>query len=178
MQLIDNKSVKAGDYLSEHISTRTDLSVVSSLFSIYAIEMLEGKLPFIQNLRLLLSSTIDIHDNLSLIGDQDERKLRNRLTQQYVAEKCKEWLSVHSEIKQAFTRFVNTNLFCAEKVALQGSADFTAAGLGFVASMRHDICTGVNDRESIKQVSDWFESIWSDFRNIQDIKKYLPIRQV
>lgn len=171
MQLIDNKSVKAGDYLSEHISTRTDLSVVSSLFSIYAIEMLEGKLPFIQNLRLLLSSTIDIHDNLSLIGDQDERKLRNRLTQQYVAEKCKEWLSVHSEIKQALSRFVNTNLFRAEKAALQGSADFTAAGLGFVASMRHDICTGVNDQESIKQVSDWFESIWGDSRNIQDIKK-------
>jgi len=171
MQLIDNKSVKAGDYLSEHISTRTDLSVVSSLFSIYAIEMLEGKLPFIQKLRLLLSSTIDIHDNLSLIGDQDERKLRNRLTQQYVAEKCKEWLSVHSEIKQALSRFVNTNLFRAEKAALQGSADFTAAGLGFVASMRHDICTGVNDQESIKQVSDWFESIWGDSRNIQDIKK-------
>lgn len=171
MQLIDNKSVKAGDYLSEHISAGTDLSVVSSLFSIYAFELLEGKLPFIQKLRLLFSSAIDIHDNLSLIGDQDERKLRNRLTQQFVAEKCKEWLSVHSEIKQAFTRFVNTNLFCAESVALQGSADFTAAGLGFVASMRHDICTGVNDQESIKQVSDWFESIWSDFRNIQDIKK-------
>ena len=171
MQLIDNKSVKAGDYLSEHILSRTDLSVVSSFFSIYAFELLAGKLPFIQKLRLLFSSAIDIHDNLALIGDQDERKLRNRLTQQFVAEKCKEWLSIHSEIKQSLTRFVNTNLFCAEKAALQGSADFTAAGLGFVASMRHDICTGVNDQESIKQVSDWFESIWGDFRNVQDIKK-------
>lgn len=171
MQFIDNKSVKAGEYLAEHISTDTNLSVISTLFSIYAFEIMQGKIPFIQKLRLLLSSPIDIQDNLALIGDQDERKFRNRLTQQFVAYKCREWLSAHAEIKQSATRFVNTNLFCAEKVALQGSADFTAAGLGLVASLRHDMCTGVDDHESITQISNWFESIWWDSSNIQDIKQ-------
>ena len=85
------------------------------------------EIPFIQKVRLLLSVHFNIQDNLALIGDQDERKFRNRLTQQFVAYKCREWLSAHAEIKQSATRFVNTNLFCAEKVALQGSADFTAA---------------------------------------------------
>ena len=171
MQFIDNKSVKAGEYLAEHISADANLSVISTLFSIYAFEIMQGKIPFIQKVRLLLSSPIDIQDNLALIGDQDERKFRNRLTQQFVAYKCREWLSAHAEIKQSATRFVNTNLFCAEKVALQGSADFTAAGLGLVASLRHDMCTGVDDHESITQISSWFESIWGDSSNIQDIKQ-------
>ena len=172
MQLIDNKRIKAGDFLSEHITMDSHLSVISALFSIYAFEMLEAKLPFIQKLRLLFSAPVDIQDNLSLIGEADERKLRNRLTQQFVAKKCKEWLDSNSEIRQATTKnVVHQNIFCTENAALQGSADLTAAGLGFVASMRCDMCTGFDEQENIQELAEWFEAIWSDVRYIQDIKK-------
>ena len=171
MQLINNKRIKAGDFITQHITMDSHLSVISALFSIYAFEMLEGKLPFIQKLRLLFSTPVDIHDNLALIGDADERKLRNRLTQQFVAKKCKEWLAANSEIRQAMTQYiVHQNLFCLENAALQGSADLTAAGLGFVASMRHDMSTGFDEKENIRELAEWFESIWGDSRFIQDIK--------
>ena len=172
MQLINNKRIKAGDFISDHITKNSHLSVISALFSIYAFEMLEAKLPFIQKLRLLFSVPLDNHDNLALIGDADERKLRNRLTQQFVAKKCKEWLAANSEIRQAMTQYiVHQNLFCTEDAALQGSANLTAAGLGFVASMRHDMCTGFDEKENIQEIAEWFESIWGDARYIQDIKK-------
>ena len=172
MQLINNKRIKAGDFISEHITMDSHLSVISALFSIYAFEMLEAKLPFIQKLRLLFSAPIDIQNNLALIGEADERKLRNRLTQQFVAQKCKEWLAANSEIRQATAKnIVQQNLFCLETAALQGSADLTASGLGFVASMRHDMCTGFDEQENIQEIAEWFESIWDDSRYIQDIKK-------
>lgn len=172
MQLINNKRIKAGEFLSEHITVDSHLSVISALFSIYAFEMLEAKLPFIQKLRLLFSAPLDFHDNLALIGEDDERKLRNRLTQQFVAEKCREWLSANGEIRQVLTKnIVQQNLFCTENAALQGSADMTASGLGFVASMRHDMCTGFEEPENIREIAEWFESVWGDARCIQDIKK-------
>ena len=172
MQLINNKRIKAGDFISDHITKDSHLSVISALFSIYAFEMLEGKLPFIQKLRLLFSAPIDIQDDLALIGEADERKLRNRLTQQFVAKKCKDWLAANSEIRQATAKnIVQQNLFCLETAALQGSADLTASGLGFVASMRHDMCTGFDEQENIQEIAEWFESIWDDSRYIQDIKK-------
>ena len=58
MQLINNKRIKAGDFLIGHIANESHLSVISALFSIYAFEMLEGKLPFIQKLRLLFFRAI------------------------------------------------------------------------------------------------------------------------
>lgn len=172
MQLINNKRIKAGDFITGHITDASHLSVISALFSIYAFEMLEAKLPFIKKLRLLFSAPIDIRDNLALIGEADERKLRNRLTQQFVAKKCKEWLAANSELRQATVRnIVQQNLFCTENAALQGSADLTASGLGFVASMRHDMCTGFEEQENIQELAEWFESVWGDSRYIQDIKK-------
>lgn len=172
MQLINNKRIKAGDYITEHITDASHLSVISALFSIYAFEMLAAKLPFIKKLRLLFSAPIDTQDNLALIGEADERKLRNRLTQQFVSKKCKEWLSLNSEIRQATVRnIVQQNLFCTENAALQGSADLTASGLGFVASMRHDMCTGFEEQENIQELAEWFESVWGDSHYIQDIKK-------
>jgi len=172
MQLINNKRIKAGDFISEHIMMASHLSVISALFSIYAFEMLEAKLPFIQKLRLLFSAPIDIQDSLALIGEADERKLRNHLTQQFVAKKCREWLEANSEIRQTTEKnIVHQNLFCLENAALQGSADLTATGLGFVASVRHDMSTGFDEKENIQELTEWFESIWGDSRFIQDIKK-------
>ena len=149
MQLINNKRIKAGEFLSEHITGNAHLSVISSLFSIYAFEMLEAKLPFIQKLRLLFSAPIDFKDNLALIGGSDERKLRNRLTQQFVAQKCKDWLAANSEIRQATAQnIVQQNLFCTENAALQGSADLTASGLGFVDdSQQRTRCEGCLNAE-------------------------------
>ena len=172
MQLINNKQIKAGDFIASHMTQDDSLSVISSLFSIYAFELLAPQLSSIKDLRLLLSSPPDLQDKLTLIGDTDERKLRNRLTQQAVAQKCQEWLALHSEIRQASSRnIVPQNIFCTEHAAIQGSVDLTAAGLGFVASQRHDMSTGLDDPETIRQLAEWFETVWNDTQHIQDFKQ-------
>ena len=173
MQLINNKQIKAGEFIASHITQDDSLSVVTSLFSIYAFELLAPQLSFVKDLRLLLSSPPDLQDKLALIGDQDERKLRNRLTQQVVAQKCQEWLASHSEIRQASSRNIvsQSNVFCTEHAAIQGSVDLTAAGLGFVASQRHGISTGIDDQEALRELAEWFEAVWNDTPYIHDIKR-------
>lgn len=172
MQLIDNKRIKAGEFLLEHLPQNAELSVITALFSIYAFEMLEPRLSSIQKLRLLFSSHLDIQDDLAFIGDADERKLRNHLTQQYIARKCEEWLTSHADISQTTTSsLVHQNLFCTDGIAIQGSANLTAAALGFVNSIRHDMSTGFEEKENIEELAGWFEAIWNDRQHVHDIKK-------
>ena len=94
MQVIDNKRDKVGDILTQHITRKTDLSVITSLFSIYAFAMLENNLPLINKLRLLFSAPLDLNDKLTLIGDADERKLRNQLT--HIVAKDFSWTYVRT----------------------------------------------------------------------------------
>ena len=79
MQLINNKRLKAGDLLAAALPQNSSLSVITAQFSIYALEKLEYILPAVEKLRLLFSSPLDIQDNFALVGDSDERKLRNLL---------------------------------------------------------------------------------------------------
>ena len=169
MQFIDNKRERVGDILSQHITRKTDLSVITSLFSIYAFAMLENNLPLVNKLRLLLSAPLDLNDKLTLIGDADERKLRNQLTQQFIADKCREWLSEHAEIFQ--TKSVSQNLMFTDNIAIQGGADFTASGLGFVNSKHFTMNTAFDECETIEQMAAWFESVWGERQKVQDIKK-------
>lgn len=172
MQLINNKRFKAGEQLSTGLSNGSELSVITALFSIYALEMLGETLPSIDKMRLLFSSPLDIQDVFAFIGDADERGLRNRLTQQYIAKKCEEWLSARAEIAQTTSSsLVHQNLFCSDKIAIQGSADLTASGLGFVNSIRHDMSTGFDEPENIAELKEWFDAIWHDRQHVQDIKK-------
>lgn len=169
MQVIDNKRDKVGDILTQHITRKTDLSVITSLFSIYAFAMLENNLPLINKLRLLFSAPLDLNDKLTLIGDADERKLRNQLTQQFVASKCREWLSEHAEI--LLNTSVAQNLVFTDDIAIQGGANLTASGLGFVNSGRASMNTAFDEQETIESMAAWFESVWGDRQQIQDIKK-------
>lgn len=174
MQLINNKRLKAGEQLTQGLSSGSELSVITALFSIYALEMLEDTLPSIDKLRLLFSAPLDIQDVFAFIGDADERGLRNRLTQQYIAKECEQWLSERAEIAQTTSSsLVHQNLFCSDKIAIQGSADLTASGLGFVNSIRHDMSTGFDEPENIAELREWFDAIWYDCQHVQDIKKAL-----
>ena len=47
MQFINNKRLKAGELLLTALSQRSSLSVITALFSIYALEKLESVLPSI-----------------------------------------------------------------------------------------------------------------------------------
>ena len=172
--MIDNRRLKAGELLTGHLMKETDLSVVTGQFSVYALEKMADALSNIQTMRLLFSTPLHIQDKLGLLGAKDERALRNRLNQQYIAGKCREWLEEHADIRQTVSPdIVKMNLFATDDFVISGSADLTAAGLGYVPSSRRDMSTAIEETDEIKDLYEWFSSIWEDKSSVQDAKKIL-----
>ena len=172
MKLIDNVNLRAVDFLAEHINQDVSLSVVSALFSIYAFDKLRERIPHISKLKLLFSGASDTNVDFDLVGGVDERMFRNQLLQQFVAEQCRKWFASNSEImSMKAVGIVNQNLICCDAAAVQGGADMTSAGLGLVASMRHDISSGFVEHEIIEKLAAWFASVWGDSAHVEDLKE-------
>ena len=161
MQLIDNRRLRAGTYLVETVLDGAKLDVASSQFSIYAFEQLQDLLKKIDRLRLLLPVRQSGSADFDLVGNEAERSLRNRLTQQVVAEKCRVWLTAHADIRNSgAVGPVGQNVFCDKNVAVQGGMDFTAEGLGFVPSSRPLLATGFTEKVAVDEIVRWFAALW------------------
>ena len=161
MQLIDNRRLRAGTYLVENVREGAKLDVASSQFSIYAFEQLQDLLKKIDRLRLLLPVCQSGSADFDLVGNEAERSLRNRLTQQVVAEKCRVWLTAHADIRNSgAVGPVGQNVFCDKNVAVQGGMDFTAEGLGFVPSSRPLLATGFTEKVAVDEIVRWFAALW------------------
>ena len=161
MQLIDNRRLRAGTYLVENVLDGAKLDVASSQFSIYAFEQLQDLLKKIDRLRLLLPVRQSGSADFDLVGNEAERPLRNRLTQQVVAEKCRVWLTAHADIRNSgAVGPVGQNVFCDKNVAVQGGMDFTAEGLGFVPSSRPLLATGFTEKVAVDEIVRWFAALW------------------
>lgn len=161
MQLIDNRRLRAGTYLVENVREGAKLDVASSQFSIYAFEQLQDLLKKIDRLRLLLPVRQSGSADFDLVGNEAERPLRNRLTQQVVAEKCRAWLTAHADIRNSgAVGSVGQNVFCDKNVAVQGGMDFTAEGLGFVPSSRPLLATGFTEKVAVDEIVRWFAALW------------------
>ena len=161
MQLIENRRLRAGTYLVENVREGAKLDVASSQFSIYAFEQLQDLLKKIDRLRLLLPVRQSGSADFDLVGNEAERPLRNRLTQQVVAEKCRAWLTAHADIRNSgAVGSVGQNVFCDKNVAVQGGMDFTAEGLGFVPSSRPLLATGFTEKVAVDEIVRWFAALW------------------
>ena len=161
MQLIENRRLRAGTYLVENVREGAKLDVASSQFSIYAFEQLQDLLKKIDRLRLLLPVRQSGSADFDLVGNEAERPLRNRLTQQVVAEKCRVWLTAHADIRNSgAVGPVGQNVFCDKNVAVQGGMDFTAEGLGFVPSSRPLLATGFTEKVAVDEIVRWFAALW------------------
>lgn len=176
--LLDNKNNgKVGSELKRRISSGTKLSVLSGLFSIYGFQVLRKELAKISETRLLLSGW---KGNVasSLAGSRTELRLKNQLDQARIARDCAAWISKTVEIKaMSDTSSINQNLFhinaADESFAIQGSSNFTSAGLGETKSDSYEINVGVSEAEGTRQLLSWFDSIWNDPKAVKDIKEEL-----
>jgi len=89
--LIDNKkNGKVGDVLKQNIKNNSQLSIISSYFTIYAFAELKKELTRIKELRLLFSAPIfkNTHTNNYLSGEPEEIKFKNQLQQVKIAREC------------------------------------------------------------------------------------------
>lgn len=182
--LIDNKNnAKIGDKLKESIQQNSKLSIISGLFSIYAYDALKAELAKVDSVRLLLSRTkanVDANDhlNISLTGDDNETRLRNKLNQSKIARECANWIATKSKVNiTQRSGAVSQTLYHvagdSSNLAIQGSSNFTTAGLGYTESSSFDMNMGFTDTENTSALLSWFDSIWNNQVAVQEAKGLL-----
>jgi len=181
--LLDNKAQgKVGDVIAEAVEPDAQLSVLSSLFSVYGYEFLRRELGQIASLRLLLpaaGNSTPIGSEASfrvgaLAGTELDRRFRNSMNLAKVARECADWLNRKAEIRAVATP-VPQNLFHeankgGDEVAIHGSSPFTSSGLGFVPSPGYEMNTCFTTPNETASLLGWFDSIWNNSEVVRDVK--------
>jgi len=98
--LLDNKSQrKVGDVIAQKLSAENaELTILSSMFSIYGFAKLNKQLSKIQQLRLAIPESSN-NGMSELVGTRSDRKFRNGLNMARVAKACAAWLEKKAEIR-------------------------------------------------------------------------------
>lgn len=181
--ILDNRANgKVGQELQKHIVKDSQLSVVTGLFSVFGYSELKNELNRLDAFRLLLpQNQVNLKNLVSneslfegLAGTEMERKFRNNLNIAQIAHECATWLNKKAEIRTSSV-LIPQNLYHitkpnGEQIAIHGSSPFSAEGFGFTASESFEINTCFTAGEETRNLLKWFDSIWDNSQDVQDIK--------
>lgn len=173
--LLDNKSHGKVDVeLRGALSPDAKMSVLTAWFSVFGYSALKSELDKVKGLRILLAQP-DAALPQSLAGTSDEVCLKNELNLQHIAAECADWVREKAMVRQLVGAPIAQNIFhieppVREAVAVVGTSDFTAQGLGVVRSNSFAMNTVAKDPEATKQLLNWFETIWNDPTAVRNAK--------
>lgn len=173
--LLDNKSHgKVVDELRAALSPDSKMLVLTAWFSVFGYSALKSELGKVQDLRILLTRP-DAALPLPLAGTTEEIGLKNELNLQRIAAECADWVRKKAQVRQLAGAPIAQNIFhiqppAGEAIAVAGTSDFTAAGLGVVRSSNFAMNTVAKDPEATKQLLNWFETIWNDPTAVRNAK--------
>lgn len=182
--LIDNKANgKLGQTLREHLDVGACLAMMAGSVSLYAYEVLRTQLGHLDSSRILLSRLPMAHavgDAFTpLTGETFEVRLRNRLNQASIARQFAEWITAKSEVRvlkplgMIAQSMFHINAPNGHMLAVQGSSQFTASGLGEVESTSLDMNMGFQDPGNTAALLAWFDNIWYSTTSTEDAKAHL-----
>jgi len=176
--IVDNKKYgRVGDLLKQQITPKSTLSLLTTELSIFAYSALKKELSNTQKLQILLTDSLETHDYSLLLGKDSERQFRNRLVQSSVAKNFAYLLKERGEVKQTLQAQSGINLICLDKgtenIVIQGSSPFTAEGLGYASSSTFAMNNLFTEETTVKQMFEWFKSIWHNSTITEDAKDQL-----
>lgn len=173
--LLDNKSHgTVVDELRAALRSDAKMLVLTARLSVFGFSALKFELSKIHHLRILLTRP-DAALPLPLAGTAEEIGLKNELNLQRIAAECADWVRKKAQVRQLAGSPIAQNIFhiqppAGEAVAVAGTSDFTAAGLGVVRSSNLAMNTVAKDPEATKQLLNWFETIWNDPTAVRNAK--------
>ena len=187
-KILDNKFNFVYQELSENIRKGSKLSVVSALFSMYAYDKLKKDLDKIDSMRFIYTKPSFLRDdkkesrqyyidNNSIFGNDYEIKLKNELTQGSISRECAEWIQEKVEIKsfkkpnEAQPRMICVDNKDDSSIAINGTVDFTTAGLGLNNSDRQDMNQCVYGKDFVQSSLMQFNFLWDNEDYLEDVKE-------
>ena len=187
-KILDNKFNFVYQELTENIRKGSKLSVVSALFSMYAYDKLKKDLDKIDSMRFIYTKPSFLKDdtkesrqyyidNNSIFGNDYEIKLKNELTQGSISKECAEWIQEKVEIKsfkkpnEAQPRMICVDNKDDSSIAINGTVDFTTAGLGLNKSDRQDMNQCVYGKDFVQSSLMQFNFLWDNDDYLEDVKE-------
>ena len=182
-----------GDFLTQAISTNSEVSIVSAYFTIYAYQQLQQNLDGIKHLRFLFGEPAFIQSldpakvhpkDFEIEDDTLTIPLESRLTQRLVARECAEWIKTRTEIRSMVKpNFLHGKLYHIRQAsgvekAIAGSSNFTVNGLGLGGRKNIELNFVVDSDHGRQELEEWFDALWNDRTGlVEDVKanvlKYL-----
>lgn len=159
--------------------------MISASFTLFAFEELKKELSNIDEFRFVFTEPtfvtkrqemkeFYIDKNKNIFGTEFEIKLRNEMTQSSIAKECANWINDKAKFKSfkernpAYPRLMyikNED----DVVAMNGSVDFTADGLGIVSSTRIEAINAFYGKDNTLGMLQTFENIWNSDKDLQDV---------
>ena len=187
-KILDNKFNFVYQELTENIRKGSKLSVVSALFSMYAYDKLKKDLNKIDSMRFIYTKPSFLRDdkkesrqyyidNNSIFGNDYEIKLKNELTQGSISRECAKWIQEKVEIKSFKTpNEAQPRMICVDNkddssIAINGTVDFTTAGLGLNKSDRQDMNQCVYGKDFVQSSLMQFNFLWDNEDYLEDVKE-------
>lgn len=187
-KILDNKFNFVYQELSKNIRKGSKLSVISALFSMYAYDKLKKDLNKIDSMRFIYTKPSFLRedkkesrqyyiDNNSIFGNDYEIKLKNELTQGSISRECADWIRQKVEIKSFKTpNEAQPRMICVDNgddsdIAINGTVDFTTAGLGLNKSDRQDMNQCVYGRDFVQSSLMQFNFLWDNDDYLEDVKE-------
>ncbi len=175
---------KAGDYIAESLTPKTELSVVSAYFTINAYSALQSKLDAIKGLRFLFGEpafigriNTDRQASKAFRLTEHNLELSDQLSQCKLARDCAKWITNKVEVRSVrragFLHGKMYHIKNGEKAcALLGSSNFTVPGLGLYATRNNvELNLVVDSDRDREDLLSWFNDWWGDDEQTIDIKK-------
>ena len=186
-KILDNKFNFVYQELTENIKKGSKLSVISALFSMYAYDKLKKDLNRIDSMRFIYTKPSFLKDNTkesrqyyidnnSIFGNDYEIKLKNELTQGSISKDCADWIREKVEIKSFKTpNEAQPRMICVDNkddssIAINGTVDFTTAGLGLNKSDRQDMNQCVYGKDFVQSSLMQFNFLWDNEDYLEDVK--------
>lgn len=191
--ILDNKKSKISEVLLNKISKGSDISVLSSYFTIYAFHKLKDTLKYTNSFRFLfLEPTFTekkeeirefyinrLNREKQIAGNEYEIKLRNELIQSQIAHECSSWIEKNAEFRSLKSadvqgKFIhviqNINNEELKNFTVYGALDFTSSGLGFTNSKKYEISVYSEDQNTSDEFLEKFNEFWNNADLVEDVK--------
>lgn len=196
-ELIDNKTKLLGDDLKETIQPGDKVSIIASVFTIYAFEELKEQFESLSELDFIFSSPVfakkmingvdkkpkefmisEAFSQTSIYGTDFELKLKNQLSQKAISRECAEWIKGKAHFKANISDQEAMGFLAVEK-PYSANADvaynplvsgFSNDSLGY--SKTNQLYTGttkIGANEGALYLVKTFDNLWNDKGKVEDV---------
>ncbi len=183
-RILDNQAATVGEHLRRGLRKADAFSIASAYFTIYGYELLAEELDGVGSVRFLFGDPASVEDldpgaNEPKSFDLTERGLEpnHTLQQKALAKQCTQWVSKDSVAVRSVSQanFLHGKMYLTESPAggagVVGSSNFTKRGLGGSGRPNLEINLATDDADTIAELQDWFNRLWSNERLTEDVKR-------